>query len=446
MVDLEEQSYADLLITEGTHVNEHRGAVPAAPSTPPPSVSPPNMPPPISISSPGTFDGEQSDGGGKPFGKYTLKRRIGTGGMAHVYLATLEGPDGFQKKLVVKRVHPHLSELPEFAAMFANEAKVAALLQHPNITQIYEYGTIEESAYLAMEYVEGPSLERLMRSASRRGMSLGVEHAARIAIPLCEALQYAHDLPGPDGQWLGLVHRDVSPSNLLIANDGTVKLLDFGIAKITQGPSVTRTGTLKGKLAYMAPEQLRGAVDRRTDVFALGVVLYEMVVGRRLFKRATEPETVTAVMQGEIPRPSGFIEGFPSDFEAILERALERDPLRRYQTAEELGMALEDWAMKHRIRTGRRELAPIVGEFGGSGNSSAPRSYTPTPSGTPPPHSLSIPPPSVGGSGDDDASDPLPSVALAGAPPQSGIDPVVVILGIAGCLVATIGVWWFLLM
>lgn len=410
-------------------------------SLPPPS----SLPPPISISSPGSLNSDQSDGGGKPFGKYTLKRRIGTGGMAHVYLATLDGPDGFKKKLVVKRVHPHLSELDEFAQMFANEAKVAALLHHPNIMQIYEYGTIEQSTYLAMEYVEGPSLERLMRNARKLGSALGPENAARIAIAVCEALQYAHDLPGPDGGWLGLVHRDVSPSNVIVAVDGTVKLLDFGIAKITQGPSVTRTGTFKGKLAYMAPEQLRGSVDRRTDIFALGVVLYEMVVGRRLFKRATEPETVTAVMQGDVPRPSDFIENFPRDFEAILERALERDPNRRYQSAEELGMALEDWALKHGVRTGRRELAPLVrdlGEAGGS-NSIFPGSSSYSGKG-----SASVPPPASGIRGrEGEASDPLASVAELMAPvEEGGVDPVWAILGVAACLVATIGVWWFLLM
>lgn len=383
---------------------------------------------------------DASDGGGTPFGKFLLKRRIGTGGMAHVYLASLEGPDGFAKKLVLKRVHPHLSEMPEFSRMFATEAKVAALLHHPNITQVYEYGTIEESAYLAMEYVEGPSLDRLMRNAGKSGAAIGPEQAARIGIPVCEALHYAHELAGPDGQWLGLVHRDVSPSNVILGLDGSVKLLDFGIAKITQGPSVTRTGTFKGKLAYMAPEQLRGVVDRRADVFALGVVLYELSVGRRLFKRATEPETVTAVMQADIPRPSDFIPDFPTDFEAILERALETDPRRRFQTAEALGMALEEWCMKHHLRVGRRELVPLAEQLGGgAGTGTGSGSFSPI-------HTPSMSPSAGGGrpGGGGDASDPMPSVAEL-VQPDEGLDPVWVIAGIAGSLVATIGVWWFLL-
>lgn len=375
------------------------------------------------------------------FGKYVLLRKIALGGMAEVHLAALRGPDGFEKQVVIKRIHPHLSEQLEFGVMFSTEAKIAALLSHPNIAQIYEYGMVGTTAYLAMEHVDGPSVDRLAKQAAKRGMALGAGLAAAIGAQVCEALHYAHDLVGPDGQWLGLVHRDVTPSNVLIARDGTVKLLDFGIAKVTQGPSATRTGTLKGKLAYLAPEQLTGSVDRRADLFALGTALYEISVGRRLFKRESDAATISAVLQGDIPRPSDLVVGFPAAFEAILERALERDPNRRYGSADEMGEALERFARDAGV--GRREIARAIADLG-AGSGDAVTSSLPIARGSQPSASGLV---RAGSSSYRDEPDPMPTVADAGgAPPAPDHgDATWVVVAVTAALLVVIVVWWFAL-
>jgi serine/threonine protein kinase len=377
---------------------------------------------------------------GVPFGKYVLLRRIALGGMAEVYLAALRGPDRFEKQLVIKRGHPHLTEQPEFSVMFSNEARIAAQLTHPNIAQVYEYGIVDHSAYLAMEFVDGPSLDKLTKHAAKKGAVLGPGIAAAIGAQVCEALQYAHDLHGPDGQWMGLVHRDVTPSNVMLARDGTVKLLDFGIAKITQGPSATQAGTLKGKLAYLAPEQLTGSVDRRADLFALGVALYEVAVGRRLFKRSSEAATITAVLQGDIPPPSDLTPGFPPAFEAILERALERDPRKRYATAQEMGDALERFAREAGI--GRRELARMVAEHGTLEEAGKTASTPPDRPSLPSTSGLIR---SRTGSENDD-QDPLPTVADSSVSDgEREVDLMWAIFAGTGAVLSAIALWWIVL-
>lgn len=373
------------------------------------------------------------------FGKYRLLRKIGTGGMASIFLASLEGPDGFKKQLVVKRVHPHLAEIPEFNQMFAIEAKVAALLSHPNIVQIYEYGSIEESPYLAMEWVDGVSLESLLRAARKSEIVLGPELAIHVGAQVCEALDYAHALQDEEGRWLGLVHRDVSLSNILLGFDGSVKLVDFGIAKITQAPSLTQTGTLKGKLAYMSPEQLTGSIDRRSDLFSLGIVLYEIAVGKRLFKRSSDAETVTAIARCEVPQPAEIIPGFPQDFADVLERALQKDPQKRYADAGEMGDALEGLLRTRGTKAGRRELVKLLGALPFELASLVPSSPV---SGTPslPPASPSTP----SASGRRERSDPISHVEIVPAAPPA-VDPVWAILGGSALLGATVLLWWFLL-
>lgn len=382
------------------------------------------------------------------FGKYRLLRKIGTGGMASIFLATLDGPDGFKKQLVIKRVHPHLAELTEFNQMFATEAKVAALLSHPNIVQVYEYGTIGDSPYLAMEWLDGLSLEVLLRGARKSEVPLGPDFALQVGAQVCEALEYAHRLQDEEGRWLGLVHRDVSLSNVLIGFDGGVKLVDFGIAKITQAPSLTQTGTLKGKLAYMSPEQLTGAIDQRSDIFSLGIVLYEIAVGKRLFKRQTDAETVTAIARCEVPHPAEIVPGFPQDLADVLERALQRDPDKRFANAGEMGEAIEGILRDRRSTPGRRELAKLLSALPFELSSLVP-SGSPVISGSssPPPSSPSSPSSPPSSSGRRERSDPIPHVQLPASHGSSphGVDPVWAILGGSAVLAATILLWWFLL-
>ncbi len=291
------------------------------------------------------------------FGKYLLHRRIALGGMAEIYLASLRGPDGFEKRLVVKKIHQQYADHDAFLKMFIKEARVAACLHHPHIVQVYEYGKIEETPYLAMELVEGASLNVIMKRAARAGVPLGPRMAAAIGVPVADALHYAHELVDDDGRHLGVVHRDVSPGNILVSYGGEVKLTDFGVVKVQQGEA-TEAGVVKGKYAYMAPEQARGhELDRRADIFSLGVVLYEVSTGRRLFRRDTPVETLTCLLRCEVPPPTSFIEDYPADLERVILKALSPDPAQRHQTAEALAQELEVCAENHGWQLGRRALA-----------------------------------------------------------------------------------------
>ena len=215
-----------------------------------------------------------------PFAGYTLVAKLGQGGMAEVYLALAPGPQGFQKLVVVKRLHMNMEDEPMLVAMFLDEARIAARLAHPNVVQTNDVGEHEGSHFIAMEYLEGQPFDRILKHAVRDGERLPMRLAARIIADALDGLHYAHEACDYDGTPLGVVHRDVSPHNLFVTYDGVVKLLDFGIAKATTQVVETRTGLVKGKFAYMAPEQARSApADRRADVFAMGVVLWESIAG-----------------------------------------------------------------------------------------------------------------------------------------------------------------------
>ncbi|HLK99636.1 MAG TPA: serine/threonine-protein kinase, partial [Myxococcaceae bacterium] len=214
-------------------------------------------------------------------GKYQLIRKLATGGMAEVFLAKAAGPMGFEKTLVVKRILPHLAEDPAFVEMFLSEAKLAAQLNHPNIVQIFDFGEADDAYFLAMEFIDGPNLRVLLKRASQQGVALPPAVCARLIATACEGLAFAHDFADPGtGELLGLIHRDISPDNVLVSRQGAVKVVDFGIAKAAGQSHKTRSGVIKGKLSYMPPEQLRAKqLDRRADVYALGVVLYELLTG-----------------------------------------------------------------------------------------------------------------------------------------------------------------------
>ncbi|MDW8246693.1 MAG: serine/threonine-protein kinase [Sandaracinaceae bacterium] len=284
-----------------------------------------------------------------PFGKYVLVAKLGQGGMAEVNLAVLGGKGGFRKLFVIKRLHPHLEAEPGFVDMFLDEARLAAQLEHPNCVHTVEVGEVEGPGgitqhFLAMEYLDGQGLERIMRIVAQRNQIIPIHVSARIVADALDGLGYAHDLTSFDGKPLGVVHRDVSPQNIFVTYAGVVKILDFGIAKAESNVVETRTGIVKGKYAYMAPEQaLAGKVDRRADLWSMGVVFWEMLTSRRLFKSANELATLNATLREEIVPPSRYNPEVPPEIDAIVMRALERDVEKRYSTAQVFKEDIEKW-------------------------------------------------------------------------------------------------------
>lgn len=287
-------------------------------------------------------------GGTYFLGRYRVVDEIGVGGMASVHLARADGPGGFQKWVAIKRIHKHLAEDQTFISMFLDEARIAARITHPNVAQVFDLGTHRDSYWIAMEYLHGEPLREVMRVLDEGG-GPAMSHAmvARIVADAAEGLHAAHELADKHGNTLGLVHRDVTPHNLFVTYDGSVKVVDFGVAKVTDRMTKTRAGTLKGKLAYMSPEQVRGEdVDRRTDVFALGVVIWEITTGRRLFRMDNDLDTLERVQACIVPSPSSIVPHYPVELESIVMRALAKDKNRRFQTARELSRALQQYLMK----------------------------------------------------------------------------------------------------
>ncbi len=283
----------------------------------------------------------EKDGRGKRFGRYTLRGLLASGGMADVYAAELESSAGFRKRVAIKRMRAHLVSDPTFVGMFLEEARLGSLLSHPKICEVYELAQVEGEYYMAMEYLHGVTLSSLLAACSRRGQSLPLPIVAGIFAQVCEGLQYAHERRDRDGNLLCLVHRDVSPQNLFIRDDGVVKVLDFGIAKADDSGHLTSTGSFKGKTAYMSPEQLQGKqLDRRTDVWSLGVVLFEALTGKRLFRRGALLETVYAIANEPIPLLSDLRPDAPPALCNVASRALCRERDWRFASAEKLRSAL----------------------------------------------------------------------------------------------------------
>ena len=270
-------------------------------------------------------------------GRYELLGRLALGGMAEILLARLRGPSGFERPVVIKRILPHYADVSAFVDMFLDEARLAARIAHPNVVHVHELGRTASDLYIAMEYLEGESVAGLMRRAVARAMGLPPFVAAHIAAQACAGLHAAHELRDGQGNPQNLVHRDVSPQNLVVTYDGTVKILDFGIAKAADRISKTEAGVLKGKFDYMSPEQAEGMpLDRRSDVFSLGIVLYEISTGHRLFKRETTTATIRAVTNAYVRPPSEIVPDYPPVLERICLRALERHPDDRYPTAADM--------------------------------------------------------------------------------------------------------------
>ncbi|MCB9549439.1 MAG: serine/threonine protein kinase [Myxococcales bacterium] len=300
------------------------------------------------------------------FGDYYLFERVAVGGMAEVFKGVSYGVEGFERLFAVKRVLPNISEDQEFIEMFIDEAKIAVQLTHANIGQIFELGNADSSYFIAMEFVQGKDLRAIFDTARRRGGALDVAMCCHVVKEVCEALEYAHNKRNERQQPLDLIHRDVSPQNILVSYDGEVKLIDFGIAKAAGKASKTQAGILKGKFGYMSPEQVRGkTIDRRSDLFSLAVVLYELLTLERCFQGESDFSTLEKVRRVDIRRPAEINRAIPPELEDILLKGLSRDPADRYQSASELQDALQKFLYQSGSFYARKDLAAYMrGTFG----------------------------------------------------------------------------------
>src|SRR4051812_20533151 len=295
---------------------------------------------PAAVPAPLPEDEEPADG--IKFGQYVLLEKIATGGMAEVWKARMRGVEGFQKIVAIKKILPHLSDNQDFIEMFVDEAKLAAQLNHNNIIHIYDLGKIQSSYYIAMEYIDGYDLKNILKKAQERDQPLSVEIALFVASKIAAALDYAHRKRDFEDKEMGLVHRDVSPQNVLISEEGDIKLCDFGIAKAASKASHTQAGALKGKLQYMSPEQAWGRnIDKRSDIFALATVLFEMLTARKLFSGDNELSILEQVREARVTAPSEYNDEVTPQIDAIVLKALQKDPANRYQTAGEMQRDLD---------------------------------------------------------------------------------------------------------
>ena len=300
------------------------------------------------------------------FGRYTLVERLAVGGMAELFVATSPGEHGFQKKVVIKRLLPHLVPDPTYNAMFIDEAKLTARLVHPKIAQTFELGRVDEALFIAMEYVEGIDVLAVLREYAACKRRVEPQLAAWIAHEVLDALDYAHHLTSEDGQAMGIVHRDISPSNVLLSTRGDVKLVDFGIARAIDPERAhkSKTGTLKGKYGYMSPEQvLEQPLDARSDLFSVGVVLAEMLTGRRLFAAANELDVLLMVRDAKLTRFDKYGEDVEFELAAVVRKALTKPLDERWQSAAEFRDALAEWMFDHRYRVAPKQVADMVAEL-----------------------------------------------------------------------------------
>ena len=275
------------------------------------------------------------------FGRYYLVDKIAVGGMAEVFKAKTFSHGGFEKLLVIKRILNHLSDNDEFVEMFVDEAKISVELQHPNIIQVFDFGRLQDNYYIAMECVEGKDTKGILRKLAERRKLLPNEYAVYIAHEICKGLDYAHKRTDTAGEVLGIIHRDISPSNILVSYTGEVKIADFGIAKATISAYNTKDGVLKGKFEYMSPEQASGdPIDLRSDIFATGIILHEMLTGRRLFKTDSDIATLERIKKGDVKPPSTLNPAVPPRLDELVMKALSVHPDDRFEDARALQTAL----------------------------------------------------------------------------------------------------------
>ncbi len=281
--------------------------------------------------------------------------------MAEVFQAEVESIEGFKKQVAIKRVLPHLSQNRQFIEMFLDEARLSLKFSHANVVQTFSIGTSDNTYFIVMEFIDGVNIRKIMEYYETNGQLMEPAHAAFVINEVCKGLSYAHAMGGSDGKSLGVVHRDVSPPNILLSKEGEVKIVDFGLAKATSQLESTDPGLIKGKFAYLAPEAAHGLeVDKRADIFATGTVLWELLTGRRLFKGETDYDTVMNVRDAAIPPVSSINPNVPKEMDAILARALERDLNRRFQDASEFGGELMKMLFARQMLVTSYDIARLV--------------------------------------------------------------------------------------
>ncbi|HEX7843401.1 MAG TPA: serine/threonine-protein kinase [Kofleriaceae bacterium] len=296
------------------------------------------------------------------FGKYSLLGHLATGGMAEVWLARQLGIQGFEKIVVIKRARPELTDA-ETTQLFLDEARLVATLEHPNIAQVYEIGAVNGSYFFVMEYVDGADLRRLIEAAIAKRHPITLADALYIITHVCTALHYAHEKHDLEGRPLRLIHRDVSPSNVLVSHDGAIKVCDFGIAKAKNRKTEdTQSGVLKGKFSYMSPEQCSSKpIDRRSDVFSIGILLYELSTLTKLFRGTSDFALLQQIVEKPIPPPSLRVPTYPRELEKIVMKALAKSPDDRYPTAQALQLDLEEFAREHKLAMSSIRIAKLMG-------------------------------------------------------------------------------------
>ncbi|HUP44441.1 MAG TPA: TonB family protein [Thermoanaerobaculia bacterium] len=380
----------DKLLEDTLSGLEKRRRRPEAAPAPAPPVAPDRVlstpPPEVPAAAPPPPQEEEEPADGTRFGQYVLLEKIAAGGMAEVWKARKRGEEGFQKIVAIKKILPHLSDNQEFIEMFIDEAKLAAQLNHNNIIHIYDLGKIQSSYFIAMEYVDGYDLKTILKRGEEKGMPLGVELSLFIASRLAAALDYAHRKRDFNQVEMGLVHRDVSPQNVLISQEGDVKLCDFGIAKAAAKASHTQAGALKGKLQYMSPEQAWGrSIDRRSDIFAVAAVLFEMLAGRKLFSGDNEMSILEQVREARITPPSRWNDEVAPEIDAIVARALQKDPAQRHQTAADMAKELDAVLYGFRPTPTSADLAIYMHRLSAAEPVAQPVFEEPAPAPPPPP-------------------------------------------------------------
>ena len=297
------------------------------------------------------------------FGKYLLLEKLATGGMAQLYRAKIVGVQGFEKFVALKQILPHLAEEKEFLGSFIDEAKLAALLQHQNIVQIYDFGNVESTYFITMEYLFGKDLRMIAEKARERDLPFSLEHSLYIISRVCSGLDYAHKLKDFHGSPMSIIHRDISPQNVIITYEGDIKIVDFGIAKARSQSTITQVGLIKGKVAYMSPEQAAGVnIDHRSDIFPCGILLYELLSGKRVFTGETL-HILEKVRRAEFSPPEEVVQGLPSKVYQILHRALAKEPGERYQSGGEMLADLEECMFELSMRPTARGLSQYMKEL-----------------------------------------------------------------------------------
>ena len=300
-------------------------------------------------------------------GRYEVLSHLATGGMAQIYLARQSGLGSFERHVVLKTILRERASDRRFVTMFLDEAKLAATLNHQNVAQVFEVDQADGAYFMAMEYVHGENARTILETTIRRGWTIPLELAVTIVSGAAAGLHHAHERRGKNGAPLNIVHRDVSPANIMVGYDGSVKVLDFGIAKAEERATVTVGGTIKGKYGYMAPEQCRGKpIDRRSDIFALGIVLYELTTLRRAFKGVDDFETMKLIVGGELVPPSQLVHGFSRELEAIILTAMATDPAARFQTAQELTEALDAFMVRSALAGSNTAMSRFMVQLFGS--------------------------------------------------------------------------------